>query len=1073
MSELKGQPIKQGTRKRAEYDNARRARLALNIGRADGGELQIPVEVEMRSNEEEENIQQNTFLAVMPMARLPGYDRHDEAPKGGLLRAGRLYVFRQGKLWRELESDGHGQFFEVDVVHWRKTAKAGGKADERKPVGVKQYLVLVPMLLKGRFVGDEFSMAYSELPWTWEYIQWLEASSGRIKQRCQNVAPAWAAAVVGPEQWKATQAMPVIPITRISKGMCARELHLETLLEDPLLLNTGLTELPATSLVKQLEQRQKELAGFMRTAPPDPLPVLPKNKDLLNEYQLRDYPQLVGVMLDDPIFALRHAVAQSRLCAELLQTLNALVPHQPFGRYAELLYKEAMPADGPLQEFKRHIDIAALKKATLHSEREQAREQLYRQQERMLELVKRLPAVWNDFLHSHDERLLEPYAQLTELLEVLNRSPKGCDPRCIEAQDMKVSAAVDKLSRQLVEATHALTRGLLANAQDELPETAKRLQALATSGIAVKPERLGLSALSFLNTAYIGQNLMLAMDELLNHVATASALAVKRISESTSVTQVQLHRSFAPTFGVLKKLHSQAKGLKLLTQGEALAKNMVVLGVHGDGFSFGITAAERMTLTRDNYLYASLEKKNGQVVATSSGKLAERLNFARKDLGQVIVVAAEANDPLVADYKQWRTGAAHLKTAKALANSKTLPILATVCAGFSLHANTLGAGVTSLYEAGEKWRTFIGGGGALVDLTLAANNVALKLLTDAKRAGNPWHVFWERGRFQTSGFWAENLMKRTGSSWLNASRIGSFIGMGITAGLFAWDAGRALRDGDDDVAMANMIAASGSGIWALYTIGLLASPWLLGLGVGLLVAGVIGTVLLADGAVEQAIKHGPFGTKQRLPQMNDSLHAYQQLLGALGEPRVHIERLQFWQEKASAEDNARLLDAQTSERVYLAPQDWVVELRTPLLGQFRNGGVDFKLFAKEVLRTRGHASGWNYRYSELISQEKLGPTVLDGNRVLFVIPAQFAVITESDPRRYRQAIEYSLKVYGQFRLGEAMCYADDPFPGYNHIALPQPTPRDWQAFNPVIPADFDKADDLPYWLITQRDFAKV
>ncbi|HUE93021.1 hypothetical protein [Pseudomonas sp.] len=1069
MSELKDQPIKQGTRKRAEYDNTRRARLALNIERIDGGMLQIPVELDMRSNEEEPEIQQNTFLAVVPMARLPGYDKYDEAPKGALLRPGRLYVFRQGKLWRELESDGQGQLFEVDVAHWRKAAQSGGNADERTPVGAKQHLILVPMLLQGRFVGDQLAMAYSELPWTWEYIQWLEASSGRIKQRCQNIAPAWAAAVVGPEQWKATQAMPIIPITRISKGMCARELHLETLLEDPLLFNAGLTELPATSLVKQLEQRQKELAGFIRTTPPDPLPVLPANKDLLSEYQLRDYPQLVGVMLDDPIFALRHAVAQSRLCAELLQTLNALVPHQPFGRYAELLYQEAMPAGGPLQEFKSHIDIAALKKATLHSEREQAREQLYRQQERVLELVKQLPPVWNDFLHSQDERLLEPYAQLTELLEVLNRTPKGCDPRCIEAQDMKVSADVDKLSRQLIEATHVLTKGLLANVQGELPETAKRLQALVASGIAIKPERLGLSALSFLNNAYIGQNLLSSVDELFNHVATASMLAVKRISESNSISQVQLHRSFAPTFDVLNKLHSRAKGLKLLPQGEALAKNMVVLGVHGDGFSFGITAAERATLTRDNYLYANLEAKNGKVLATSSGKLAERLGFARKDLGQAMVVAAEANDPLVADYKQWRTAAGHLDTAKALANSKALPILATVCAGFSLYANLWGA--KDLISQGEKGRWLLGVGGALADLGLASNNVALKLLTDAKRSGNPWNVFWERGRFQTSGFWAENLMKRTGSNWLNFSRIGSSAAMTFTAALFAWDAYRASRDGDDDVAMANMIAASGSGIWALYTIGLLASPWLLGLGVGLLVAGVIGTVLLADGAVEQAIKHGPFGTKQRLPQMNDPLQAYQQLLGALGEPRVQIERLQLWQDKASAADKARLLAAQNQVRVYLAPQDWVVEVSTPLLGQFRNG-LDFRLIAKEVLRTRGHTSGWTYRYQP-IPKEKLGALVLTGNRLLFVLPAQFGVPTAGDPLRYRQAIEYSLKVYGQFQLGETICHADDPFPGYNRITLPQPKPRSWQAFAAQMPTDGDNADDVAYWLITQRDFAKI
>src|SRR5690606_21664038 len=157
-----------------------------------------------------------------------------------------------------------------------------------------------------------------------------------------------------------------------------------------------------------------------------------------------------------------------------------------------------------------------------------------------------------------------------------------------------------------------------------------------------------------------------------------------------------------------------------------------------------------------------------------------------------------------------------------------------------------------------------------------------------------WYVFWEQRGFQTTGFWAENLVKRTGgSSLLSYGRFGSAFAMGIvTAGLFLWDAGRALRDGEDDIATAHLVAATGSAIWGFYTIGLLASPWLLGLGVGLLVTGVIGTVLLADGAVEQAIKHGPFGIEPRLPHMNDPLQAYQQLLGALGEPRVRLERLQ-------------------------------------------------------------------------------------------------------------------------------------------------------------------------------------
>jgi len=194
MNELQDQPIAQGTRKRTEYDDAHRARLVLNIQRSDGGTLQLPLLTDARSTEEQEHIQQNTLLAVVPLARLPGHDGYAQAPRAGLPRPGRIYVFFRQRLWRELECDGQGQLFEVDVAHWRKAAELGEQADERPPVGARQHLILLPMLLHGGFVGDQLDMAYSEMPWTWDYIRWLEASGGRISERCQSVAPAWSAA---------------------------------------------------------------------------------------------------------------------------------------------------------------------------------------------------------------------------------------------------------------------------------------------------------------------------------------------------------------------------------------------------------------------------------------------------------------------------------------------------------------------------------------------------------------------------------------------------------------------------------------------------------------------------------------------------------------------------------------------------------------------------------------------------------------------------------------------------------------------------------------------------------------
>lgn len=90
MSELKDQQIEQGVRKRTQYENSQRKRLALSIEREDGGELSLPIAFDMRSHEEEENIQQNTLLAIMPLARLPGHDAYNEAPKGPFTLAGNV-----------------------------------------------------------------------------------------------------------------------------------------------------------------------------------------------------------------------------------------------------------------------------------------------------------------------------------------------------------------------------------------------------------------------------------------------------------------------------------------------------------------------------------------------------------------------------------------------------------------------------------------------------------------------------------------------------------------------------------------------------------------------------------------------------------------------------------------------------------------------------------------------------------------------------------------------------------------------------------------------------------------------
>jgi len=1067
MTTFTDEPLAHGVRKRATYRTSERARLVLSIPRADGGTLQLPVESNMRSHQEEPEIQQNTFLTIVPMGRLPGRESYNESPRGAMLRAGRLYIFWRNRLWRELESDGQGGFLDVDVAHWREQAAAQKIADERPPVSIEQHSLVLPAMVQGAYVADQVYLAYSEMPWPWRYIEWLEARPERIDARAQTLVPAWAAAVVDPQQWQPSQAAPAFQIDRNVRGLCARDLHLETLLEDPYLLSPNLGELPPACLLNTLAQRQQELAAHTGEPAPDSPPSIDGFTDLLTDYKLRGHPKLVGLMLDDPLFALRHAVAQSRLAAELLQVLNALVPYQSHGHYADLLYQGASAPDAPLRSFADHIDWQALRATNLHNERKSLRDYLALQQRRVLALLRHQVAqLYSDWRFSTDELLAEPYAVLVEMLEVLNRTPEDCDPRCVDQPDAELAAQTLAQAKRLIDGTDPITRDLFPANEADQPEIIQALRALSDNQRSADPARMGLSTLATLSFSPAGQSFSAALDELVNHLAVASASVVKRLGNSPGVTQVELHRHFVPTLNLANRLHSQAAGLRILPQGEALAKNRVVLGVHGGGVSFGLTAAERGTLTRQNYLYANLETRSGGTLATSSGKAAERMGFASRELGRVMVVTAQANDPLVEEFRQWRHGVGNQQALNALSKSTVLPGIAAACAVVSLYANV--AGSNEFMRNQDDTRMYIGLGIATVDLGIASNNIALKILADNANKST-WYIYWEKGRFQTRGFWAENLIKRTGSHWLNWSRIGSTAALGLNTALFAWDAGRAFKRGDDDVALANLIAMSGAGLWAVYTIGLLASPWALAIGLALVVGGALGAAFLADGAVEQAIKHGPFGTKPRLPHMEDPLIAYQQLLGSLGQPQVRIQRLADWVMSAPAQDKQWVEDAESEAGIQLSAEDWAVEFHCPLLSQFRDG-KDIQIVAREAQRTRTYGSGWDNRHQH-IPQTRLGAVMLDASRLLFVLPSAFSVPQVSDPRRYRQAFEYRLRVFAQFQLGDRVCRADDTFPGYGHITLPQPEPRQWQPPSPgQRPTDSDTV--FPYWVIEHSEFIK-
>lgn len=101
-----------------------------------------------------------------------------------------------------------------------------------------------------------------------------------------------------------------------------------------------------------------------------------------------------------------------------------------------------------------------------------------------------------------------------------------------------------------------------------------------------------------------------------------------------------------------------------------------------------------------------------------------------------------------------------------------------------------------------------------------------------------------------------------------------------------------------------------------------------------------------------------------------------------------------------------------------------------------------------------------------IDEPKLTAYPLDNASVLYILPRQFPVITQTPLQRHAQRVTQRLKVFGQFRLTKQADRADE-------LILPQPSPKTWQPYQPAFalpPKPNTQSDEAPYWQIETLEF---
>lgn len=96
-----------------------------------------------------------------------------------------IYIFRAGKLWRELAVGREGSLSDVNLAEYFKKANGGPLDDKRKPTGVCEDSIVVPCKVNG--APQTIEVAVAHVQWSDAYIARLQANASERAKRMQTI----------------------------------------------------------------------------------------------------------------------------------------------------------------------------------------------------------------------------------------------------------------------------------------------------------------------------------------------------------------------------------------------------------------------------------------------------------------------------------------------------------------------------------------------------------------------------------------------------------------------------------------------------------------------------------------------------------------------------------------------------------------------------------------------------------------------------------------------------------------------------------------------------------------------
>lgn len=1083
-----------------EYDDADPKDLVLTIPSRNGGKIKLPLLKQARSNIEREDYQENTLLRVMPLAEI---ESNLPVKSGGvtvyqgkgvaLLRPGYLYVFRNDRLWRELEISEDSRFSDIDLDTIRPDL-VDTDSDLRiiRPSS-GEWLddMLIPVFLQGQAVMHDFRMAYSEVQWDWSYIEHLENNGPALNARTTGVGPAWAtASVEGLSFESGFVASRVEDVSELRE----RDLGIELMLEKPSDFVLGFGGPADAELCVKL--------GRLLEAPFD-LSCEP------GEDQLVDLRQQAGVAclaLPDPLFKVRHSMSQLHLALHYLDAVDASIRDNPMAHSAMLIRQAIFDprpnGQNPFARYASAVDRSKLDQTLKTEEKQHAIAVIDQHLDTLRQLLSSgdYDAVLEDYRTCQDVAICEGYLLIADNLNLLQQIPGVLQAQGVIGKDW----VLRELRRWVLEGAF-LSKWAPETAEDGAEPLMQSLEKLVQETADIDEERL--NRLNMQSLVYLEKQLNEQNSETesgirgvanagkvsgmiagsLNEWSSALLAVGKRLMEGGHIQEVELPRIMQGAHSNFALGDPSLGRIDVMTREGATVSGSII-GVNSNGMKRGLTDFDRTegVLTRaKDYLYADLMDDSGRMVAsTSPARMSEEIEEAiQRVAGTSSVFVAPDDHPEARKLSLLKVDLA--KRANEVVDGPAVSRGLVALAAFNVFLesqNVLKAirdnNGTALISS-SKWA------GAMADLIAASFKlsevIGQRALKTGGAAGRTYQLatrpLFDMKHWPIIG---KRLRAVSAATLVKVAGLAAFIAGAAGAGLSFWEMRISLSNKDFDAATGHAVAMTGSLMVVasplMHT--LLAIPgwgWAI-FGLAMAVGGGLYAASVTDDSFEQLIKRGPWGAHPdyALLGMDDKSY-YGQLLTLLSPIQTTAHRY------ADIEPDPALSHPEFPPR----PDDYVITLQLPLVSRIKLNqectadlpANPFRLVVQEV----AYVSTTTNVPSKGLTGSSTSTRVFETTPLTKVtarqsLPQQSAVrflvrreIQESDYQSlyYQESVRTQVRVGLQATLNTELgplVFPTPVFENYQPFDLArhqQPPPKDRTLWNP-----FDQPSS-PYWYFTE------